>query len=317
MKKKVIIISIVCSLVAILALTAIIFSAVFRVKHYKVGWVGDKITITSNDVEHEITDNEIFSASGIKTGSSSLFLDKEAAKSKLEASYPNLKVLQIRLTGARTLEFRLTARHEMFYYTLNNNQFYVLDEELKVLKILSQQPENLVPIDKNFKYLDDGNEKIDTNFLNVNDNTKIGNFVGNAQLRSVFNSLYVAIYKFVLVNQDGSLWLNKLPSSNIKDLLESETIRYIEREDYNKIISNISLERGYSKKGNFIRLELVTKAGVKVVIDAAECDLENKINKCFSMVSSLDGMGENYSSKSGTVSFKLDANGQGKTYYEK
>ena len=41
MKKKTIIISIVCSVVAILALATIVFSAVFRVEHKKVVWVGD------------------------------------------------------------------------------------------------------------------------------------------------------------------------------------------------------------------------------------------------------------------------------------
>lgn len=324
MKKKVIIISVVCALIALIALVAIIFSAVFRVKYTKVEWVGDKITVSTETGETSaITDSQIFQASGIKKGCSTLYINKDKAKSNLESAYPYIRVLQIRIVGARTLEFRLTARHEMFYYTTSKDgYFYILDEELKVLdkvvKTNVERVENLVEIQPDFSYYDkESNEQVNNNVFGVDSHTKAGNFLGDVKYRTLFNSLYISMYKTVLVNDGGTLWLENGQEENIKELLETNAIKYMDRADFSKVLTTAKISEGHTLTGSFIRLELTTKAGVKVVIDAAESDLENKINKCFSMVSLLDSMGENYSSKSGIVSFRLDGNGQGKTYYEK
>ena len=328
MKKKVVIISIVCSIVAILALTAIVIGAVFRVNKFNVEWVGDRITIETDEGELPLTDKQVFDASGIKKGCSTLFLNKESAKNKIESSYPYIRVLQIRITGARTLEFRLTARHEMFYYsTKNDGYYYILDEELKVLdkvvKTELERVENLVEIKPTFSYLDEkSDEQQLTNLLGTTSNTKPCDFLGNENYRGIFNSLYVAMYKTLLVNEDGSLWLNNTTETNVEELLESNQIRYFERADINKVLQSVEFKTGYTLSNRYLRLVLHTKAGVEVDIAKPETDLEYKINNCFSIVSMLDNdktdedqANEKTSSTSGKVVFEFDENDVGKFAY--
>lgn len=326
MKKRVIIISIICGIIALIALAAIIFSAVFRVKHVTVDWVGERITITADEEQHPITDEEIVASSKIKKGSSTLFLNKDEATKKLEQAYPYLRVLQIRLTGAKTVELRLTARHEMFYYTREGDgYFYILDEELKVLdrvdKTKTARIENLVEIKPYVRYYDNaGQEQINPNILQTGEQTHPGDFLGK-EYRQIFNSLYIAMYRTVLVNPDGSLWLGKTTESDVKELLKN-TIRNFEREDLTKVLNSVEIKYGYTHTGSHLRLVLNTVAGVVIDIAKPETGLEGKINNCFSFASMLDGdVGEGEqpntetTSSSGRVAFEYDLDGNSSVRY--
>lgn len=329
MKKKIITISIICGILALLAISTLVFGLVFRVHHTNVVRVGEEKILTTNDEgeQVEITNQQIFDASGIKNGASTLFLDKSKAEANIEQAFPYIKVLQIRIVGARTIEFRVTARHQMFYYTTDvDGFFYILDEQLKVLekvvKTETEKVENLVEIKPTYFYRDSSaNEQINYNVLGTNSNTKPGDFLA-AGYKDLFNSLFVAMYKTVLVNADGSLWLNNSMETKTHELLENGTIKYIDRADFSKVLSYVKLDEGYTKTKSFVRLELKTKAGVSVVIDEAESDLENKINNCFSFVSMLDNdvdadeqANENTTSTSGKVVWEYDENGAPKVRY--
>ena len=283
--------------------------------------------ITTEDVEHEITDKEIISASGIKNGNSTLFLNKNKIINNLEASFPYLKVLQIRITGARQVEFRLTARHEMFYYTTTDDgYFYILDDELKVLDRVvktKDRVENLVEIKPSLSWLDDESQvKINSNILDINSATKPCSFLSKNYAK-IFKSMYVAMYKSVLVNKDGSLWLDREQGSDLTQLFKDGEIRYFNWEDFNKVLTSVEFKTGYTLSGSYLRLVLNTKAGVQLDIGKPDVDLDAKINHCFSMVSCLDNdtdqtgqPNEITKSGSGRVVFGYDENGAEQKYYD-
>ena len=129
------------------------------------------------------------------------------------------------------------------------------------------------------------------------------------------------MYKTVLVNEDGSLWLGRTAGSDIDELLQAKTIRYLDRKDFCKVISNIEFEMGYTLNGSYTRLILTTKVdgtdGVRVDIGAPENNLEYKINSCFSLVSYLNNdlteagePNENTTASKGIVRFGFDENGE-------
>ena len=78
--------------------------------------------------------------------------------------------------------------------------------------------------------LDSKGELVNQNFLGINNNTQLGEFVGDSYYQSVVSSLYVSVYRSVLVDEAGELWLGQA-EGNKSELLDSGEIRYCERQD--------------------------------------------------------------------------------------
>lgn len=175
MTKKSIIISSV--LIAITALMAILFGAVFRLR--KIDVVRPENGLTA------VTDQDIISASNLAYGKSIFMLDKQSAIDNIEQTYAEIKVIQIKTVSVLRVQICVRERVEMFYAEYNNT-YYCLDEELKVLRQTETEPVNLIKLD---------------NDIGLNSNTKSHDFVGK-QYSSQTYDLFVAMYSNVKVDDE-------------------------------------------------------------------------------------------------------------------
>ncbi len=251
---------------------------------------------TENEGKQKVplTKEDILSAAGIKKGSSTLLINKTKAATKIEQAYPYVKVIQISTTGVSTIKIRLTCRYEMFYYKLDqSSSFYVLDEDLKVLNITQIQP-NLPQINPT-SFKNNGTAET-TNILKVTNQTKVGDFLTNGNFSQIISSLYVSMYRSVLLNEQGNLRFE-----------EAETTHYATRQEISTIITNITFKIGNTLEGNYQRIVLATNCGIKIDIGKPEEDLLTKVNICFS---SINQMSEEDFSRKGTIMYGYDENGE-------
>lgn len=300
-KKKIITISIISVLAAILLLTIILFGFVFRLRHQKVVIVGD-------DELYEYVENEktplskskILSAAGLKNGKSTFLIDKAQAINNIEQAFPYVKVIQISTTGVSTIEIRLTCRYEMFSYKLeDNSNYYILDEDLKVLSITKQNPE--LPIINPISLKNNGETNVE-NILKISSKTKVGDFVGSKYYRNVISNLYTSIYRSALLEDEtGNL-----------NFAESSKTHYASREEIKQIITSVEFKTGNTLTETYTRIILTTNCGIKIDIGKPEEDLLNKVNLCFLTINQMDE--ENFL-KQGTVQYGYDKNGQARPIY--
>lgn len=282
-KKKIITISILSVLAMLIILLVVLFGAVFRVRHKTV-------VVTDNEqlftyVEEEkvpITPAQIVAASGIKNGNSSVFVNKAKATSNIEQAFPYIKVVQISITGASSVEIRVCARHEMFFYKIEqNSNYYLLDEELKVLRLTQILPQGLIEIDSNSYQVN--NEVEQKNFLGVTGYTKAGDFL-SAQMQSVFSNLYVAIYQTVVVDSACNLRYELPADKTTAQLLQNGQLHYATRADMLTFLTKIEIKKGLCPTQGFTRIVLTTNLNIKVDIAQPEQNLQHKVNACFATI---------------------------------
>lgn len=175
-KFKIVLLSI---LILLIALAAVLFGAVFRVREQNIVAVGEDVEYCNN------LKDEILNAGNIKNGSSIFMLDKQSAINNIEKTYPYVKVVQIKTTGVTSIEIKVRKRYEMFYATANG-KFYVLDEDLKVLRITDLLPNAIL---------------FNVTKLSITNNTKEGDFVGSDYYRSVANDLVAGLYSNALLDR--------------------------------------------------------------------------------------------------------------------
>ena len=269
------------SIIAIIvALIGILFGAVFCLRTQTVTILGDSaIALTKED---------IVSSAGLKNGQSIFMIDKDEAINKIEATYPYVKVVQIKTTSVTEIDIRIRARHDMCYTKYNNN-YYIMDEEFKVLNVIEANAED-----------EENNEltnliHIEEGVLNVNSSTMICDFVGTEYQKSVMYELYTSMITTVTKTEGygentKEVYLSRL---DVCDLLED--IQFEEYETFNKII-------------------ITTKYGVKLDIENPNEDLQNKINICFSTIKSLIEEGKDRE-KSGTIRIYYDLENNQKCVY--
>lgn len=123
-------------LITFITLIAILFSVVFCLRQQSVTFLDENIAYS---------EVEILSSAGLKNGESIFMIDKDKAIANIESIYPDLKVVQISTTSLTKIDIRVKKRHELFYIQ-SENKYYTLDQDLKVLDILSNEP-SLIKID--------------------------------------------------------------------------------------------------------------------------------------------------------------------------
>ena len=237
-KRKIIVLSVILGLIT---LNAMLFGVVFRLRNQKV--------VVTNSAEIDVSANDIIKTANLKNGVSIFMLDKQAATKRIEAEYPKLKVVQIKTVNLVSVEICVRSRVEMFYCEFEG-QFYLLDEDLKLLEIVDVEPD-LIKIDFD---------------LNIKTETKICDFVGT-------NSERKLTYNFV--------W------GMLRAVKKSAGDEYIDRADIKEMIATFNLVNGYSLNQSYKRMVLETDYGVVIDIAKPENDIENKLNKCFSALNSL------------------------------
>ena len=152
------------------------FSFVFCVRKQTVNYVN----------EMSITEQEILNVANIKNGKPILLLNKEEAMQNLEKHYPNIKVVQIKTISLTEIEIVVRERFSL-YYIQANEKFYVLDEELKILNIVEEEPTNLIKL---------------TSKIDINKETEKAEFIGTEEEQLLHYELFVSVYSAVLSSED-------------------------------------------------------------------------------------------------------------------
>lgn len=172
MTKKSIIISSI--LLSIVALMAILFGAVFRLRNVSVEvQPGANITVTND---------KIVESANLKKGKSIFMLDKQSAINNIEQTYAEIKVVQIKTTNLMSVKIIVRERKEMFYAE-HNSAYYCLDEDLKVLRLTEVEPTNLIKI---------------TTDIGITSNTKKCDFMSQDYAKITYD-MFVGMYTNVKV----------------------------------------------------------------------------------------------------------------------
>lgn len=271
-KAKIITITIVLS---ILALILILFGAVFCLYRQDVVFIGERNNTVS------ITDEQIVNTAGFKKGRSIFSLDKNRAISNIERKYPYLKVVQIKTVSAIRIEINVRERYEMYYaYNDTNQTYYVLDEELKVLRISDVEPTGITKIEVSL--LGENNSDV----LGITGNTIVSDFLSNENYRSITYNLFVSMYNTVMIPN-------------------GDTNRYVNRDDIKELVTNVQFAKGYTLLESYDRVVITTSTGFVIDIGKPQDNLEYKVNLCFSAIDDLKLQGES----KGTIKYTYLENG--------
>lgn len=119
------------SLVVVIALGATAFLFVFDVQHTQVNWL-------TTSVVYDTLDNDgILQSAEFEEGDSIFFVDKQTATNKIEVAYPYLKVVGIETVFPNKLVVNVAEREALFAVE-QEEQYYLLDEEMKVLQMQTE-----------------------------------------------------------------------------------------------------------------------------------------------------------------------------------
>lgn len=228
-------------IVSVIALLGILFGAVFCLRTIEVKVTdGTTISVSNEDIE---------TTSGFKKGSSIFMLNKTEATNKLESTYPELKVVQIKTVSVVRVEICVRQRQKMFYASYGD-KFYKLDEELKVLDVVENEPTDLI--------------YINSTELGITGGTQVGNFIGTAENRTATYNLYTSMHNTVVIDKG------------------EESEHYADRSDVKDLISKISYASEFTADGQeYFKLVVKTKAGVIIEIIDPLHNCEDKVNGCF------------------------------------
>lgn len=265
-KAKIITISIVLS---ILALILILFGAVFCLYKQDVVFIGDRSSTI------DITNEEIIESAGLKKGRPIFSLDKETAMNNIERTYPYLKVIQINTVSAIRIEISVRERYEMYYtYSDSTKKYYVLDEELKVLRMSNIEPIGITKLESSIL----GEDMLD--ILGITSNTIVSDFLSTENYRGITYNLFVSMYNTVMIDDAG-------------------TDRYVDREDIKSLITKLQFAKGYTLEETYDRVILNLSNGFIVDIGKPQENFQDKVNICFSALDTLIENGET----SGTIKY--------------
>ncbi len=226
-------------IVSVVALLAILFGAVFCLRTIDI-----KVT---DDTQIAISDESLagLNENGLRSGGSIFMLDKEKATSYLEKNNPDVKVVQIKTVSVMRVEISIRKRQKMFYATYDD-KFYKLDEELKVLDIVENEPTDLI--------------YINSTELNITSGTEKGNFVGTQEDRIATYNLYTSMHNAVIIDKGEA------------------TEHYADRSDVKTLIKTISYASEFTADGHkYFKLIVETRAivGIRCGIVTVKCFFKN------------------------------------------
>ena len=269
-KKAIISLSIIAFIIVFIG---VLFSTVFCLRTQSVNIIGDTPV--------NISKEDIITTAGLKKGESIFMIDKDKAINKIEATYPYVKVIQIKTISVSEIDIRIRARHEMFY-TKQNNNFYIMDEELKVLNIVEASTEGSESNEPTqLAHIKDGS-------LNINSSTMICDFVGSSYQKKVMSNLYTSMVT-VVTKIEGE-------GENVKEV-------YFTRTDVCDMLKEIKFE----KHETFNKIIITTKYGVELDIENPMKNMQNKINICFSTIKEfLSDVQTESKAQSGTIKIYYD-----------
>ena len=265
-------------LVGILIIFTILFGVVFRVRDINL--------IYNEEFYYSEQTSEILTASKLKKNTSTFSVNRNSVDSNIEKAFPYARV-SVNFSSMTSIKITLYNRTPLYYF-VENEICYILDEDCKVLEVVSIQDYN----DKNYQYI------LLTNVFSASENVLAGQFLDN-KYTGVCNDLYKALYSNAMIDEENS---------------EGEwEPKYLEREDMCDIITDIRFGTEYALHGKVDRLIMTTSYGVKLTIIEPQHNLDNKINHAFSALREIvesDRLNGTSLSQSGSinVNYAYDSN---------
>ena len=234
-------------LVAIMMVFTILFGVVFRVRDIKL--------IYTDDFEYKTQITEILSSSKLKKNISIFEVDRNKIAGNIEKDYPYIRA-QVNLSGFTSVKIKLSNRTPLYYF-VQNNVYYILDEDCKVLNITttSQDATNYINLEDVFS---------------VTEDVVAGEFLTN-KYSYVCSDLYRAIYTNAVLNIGEDV-----------DMDGEMDAKYLDREDMCNIITQIKFGVIYDLNGKVDKLIMSTSYGVKLTIVDPQANLDYKVNMVFS-----------------------------------
>ena len=272
-------ITIISILLLIIALNIAMFGFVFRLKNQQVKYI---------DSVEGVNKSEIIDVANLKRNSSIFLIDKERAIKNVESKFPDLKVVQIKTTGIQTIQFVVRTRYET-YYIETFSSFYILDEEMKVLKIIDKRDNPDYDASKLIK--------LTSNDIEITASTNVCNFIGTKTQQKLYESVYSSVINVATKEENGQ----KV---------------YFEREDFLNSIKEID----YEEFNSYDKIVIYTTDGVKLDIENPNKDIEEKINICFATINKFkiedsNKPAEQQRFKTGTIKIYYDLENKCKTIY--
>lgn len=117
-------------IIAVILLFVILSFTVFSLKSVKIDYRTNKVNITA-------TDDEIIESGDIELGGSVFFRNKQSYIDKIEYNNPYVKVINIETVFPSSFVIHIAERQEVFAIE-HNMQYYIVDEEYKVLRITDE-----------------------------------------------------------------------------------------------------------------------------------------------------------------------------------
>ncbi|MFQ6752190.1 MAG: cell division protein FtsQ/DivIB [Clostridia bacterium] len=216
-------------MISFIALIAILFSVVFCLRSQHVTFLNEDISYSAE---------EIVSTAGLKNGKSIFMLDKDRAIDNIESKFPDLKVVQISTNSLTKIDIRVKKRHELFYIQ-SGEQYYILDEDLKVMDISSDLPA-LIKLD-----------------IEISEQVKKGEFIF-ADKKDITSDLFVAVYTTMLESEGSDAYAEMIGK-----------------------IGELSFVKGYTLDGEYDRVIITLKSGIKFDIGRPDINLQYKLNVCY------------------------------------
>ncbi len=235
-------------LVGIIMIITILFGAVFRVRDIKLNY--------SAEFYYKDQVDNILSVSELKKNTSIFDINQDEIIKNIESNYPYARVDSVNLTSFTSVDIKLSNREPLYYFA-ENEICYILDEDCKVLDIVSIQDYN----DRNYNYI-----MLDGVF-SASENINVAHFI-NGKYSTILGNLYKALYSNAMIEVDNGSG-------------EFEA-KYLEREDMLERIKDVRFNKEYELNGELDKLTITTSYGVKISIIEPQKDLDNKINRAFS-----------------------------------
>lgn len=259
-------------LLGIVLLFTILFGAVFRVRNIKFSY--------NEEFCYSAQIDEIGASSGLKKGKSIFSVDREQVTGNIEKSYPYARA-EVHLTSFTSVKISLSNRTPL-YYQIDNEKYYILDEDCKVLEIVTDKS-------KAEKYI------LLNQVFNLGENIEVGDFITEARAK-VCSSLYNSLYAYAVLKIDGE-------------------DKYLDRQDMTEIIQSIKFGQVSELNGRVDTICLKTSYGCAIEITEPSVNLDLKINMAFSALKEIIAQDEeNGTNKqaSGTifVRYSYDDNNQ-------
>lgn len=159
------------SVVGVLVLLIVILAfTLFSLKSVTIDYRTSKSHITA-------TDDEIIESADIDMGGSVLFRNKQHYIDNIERANPYVKVVNIETVFPSSFVIHIAERQEV-YALEHNNQFYIIDEDYKVLRITDEYTS-----DQTNAMLLSGLEKNGTSYA-------VGEFLQVTNSVSIYSALY-------------------------------------------------------------------------------------------------------------------------------